>query len=166
VGGSTATHYSFATGDDSSRNLLRMNSSGDSIVGFRLGIFAAGGRRFGAVNAPVSGNRLELDLNDAVIETTGKSAADMELRGAMSESEGTVGDFSPGEGNVMLVHMRGVRGSGQRANAYADASPETSAPVTTTHANRLRFDGTSESFAKSNPGIVPAPAPQFFNAER
>jgi len=168
LGGSTPSHYSFGTGGDASRNLLRMDSSGDSIVGFRLGIFAAGGRRVGAGNAPVSANRLELNLSDASIESTGESPADVELRGAMSEVEqgGAIGDFSPGEGNVIEVHMRGVRGSGRRANVYADVSPESPASVAMSDGNRIRFDGTPESFASSNPGIVPAPSPQFFDLER
>jgi hypothetical protein len=168
LGGSAPTHYIFGSSGNASGNLLRMTSSGDSIVGFHLGIFAAGGRRFGIGNAPVSGNRLELDLSDATIETTGESAADMELRGAMSEAEqgGVVGDFHPGDGNELQAHMRGVRGSGPRANIYADVSPESPGPVATTGGNRLRFDGTPQSFANSNPGIVPAPPPRFFDRER
>jgi len=151
-----------ATPPGADDNRLTMQSEGDRIDGYRTGIFAAAGRRVGALSGPSSGNRLELETKDLVIATAGDEAADVRWSGALAEPDRGSGErLPPGEGNLMTVRMTGTVGSGPRANRYEDVSGWPPGPPETA-GNRLRVLGARVDFERQNPGLSPVPDDEFF----
>ena len=70
---------------------------------------------------------------------------------------------SPGEGNVLRLLVRGVTGSGVRANVFADVlGPSGPLPVSGS-TNRLELVGNPRAFERTNRAIEPAPGAEFFN---
>ena len=86
---------------------------------------------------------------------------DFKLAGAISS-----GSYWPGDGNYVRALLRGVTGSGTRANVYGNALvgavplPESLQGT----GNRLEVIGSPQSFAAPNTGIDPAPGAEFFTA--
>lgn len=161
-GGSGAPHPGLGSPPGADDNRLRMESAGDRIEGFQVGILAAAGRRVGGLSGPSSGNRLELETKDLVIVTEGERAADVLWYGALAESaRGGNERLPPGAGNLMTVRMTRTIGSGPRANRYADlegaaaGSPDESG-------NRLQVLGSPAGFRRQNPGVSPAPGDELF----
>ena len=163
VGGSTSPHVQEAPGQGGSHNLLRMTSVDDRLEGFRAGIQAAAARRLGLESDLLDDNRLELDLQGTRILTAGEDAADLVLRGTVSQVEQTQepADFAAGDRNVVQVRMTGVRGSGERRNVYADVVGPRD-PANSGNGNRLQISGDVATFRQSNPAIEPPPDPRFF----
>jgi hypothetical protein len=152
------------------RNTLRMQSVRDRIEHFTTAIQASGSRRY--FGAPVAGastdDTLDLELLDATLATpscgSAQAVRDLDLKGAFSASDA----LAPGDGNTLRAVIRGVTGSGQRSNLYADAGGA-SAPLPTSMqgtGNRLVIMGSPEAFARTNRRIDPAPAPEFFSSEK
>jgi hypothetical protein len=162
IGGSSA-HIPGLMSPGARSNLSRVHSSGDRIEGFKVGILAAGGRRWLDASGPISNNRVELELDGTQIRTEGDGAADFALQGALSEDARVVGRaFPAGDRNVLRVRMRGVTGSSAvRANQYANAfgpSDEADRGID----NRLEIAGTAADFARDNSNISAAPPANFF----
>jgi hypothetical protein len=150
---------------ETSRNILEVHSLDDRIEGFAFGISVAGGRRFfGLPTAGATvGNRADMELIGTTISTSSCSGAplvyDLRLAGAGVSSASLVA-----EGNVLSVVMRGVTGSGQRANLYGDVLGPTGAIPAGTSGNRLEFSGTLGAFSKTNEDVDPAPGAEFFTS--
>jgi len=143
-------------------NRLTMQSEGDRIEGYRTGIYAAAGRRVGALSGPSSGNRLELETRNLLIVTPDEQAADVQWFGALAEPDrGSDERLPPGEGNLMTVRMTGTVGSGPRANRYEDVSGWPPGPPEAP-GNRLRILGARGDFERQNPGLSPVPGEEFF----
>jgi hypothetical protein len=94
-------------------NRVGVVSSGDAIEGAVEGMFAFAGQRHHTLAGPSSDNSVQLDLRGLRIQTSGPEAADLGLVGAIAD-----GEFPPGDRNTLSVVMRGVTGSGPRANLY------------------------------------------------
>lgn len=162
------------------RNRLIVHSVEDRIEGFTRAVVATGSRRFFAapLNAAPSGNRIELQLIGTRISTpvcarpgtAGSSmglavdvlqpVADLDLTGAWVENQ----KLAPGDHNTIRAELRGVRGSGKRVNRFADAAgPAGPLPARSQgEGNRLEIVGDSETFTRTNTGIVPAPRASAF----
>lgn len=166
------------------RNRLHVRSIDDQIVGFTTGVLATGSRRFFAapLNQAPTGNRIDLQLIRTRISTP--SCAPIGTGGYMTdlpaEQVVKVGDLelvggwaknaalAAGDGNTVRVELRGVTGSGMRANRYADAAAF-SGPLPAHlqgSGNRLEIVGTPLTFARTNRGIDPAPGAKFFVSGR
>lgn len=162
------------------RNRLLVRSVDDHIEGFTVGILATGSRRFFAapLNAAPRDNHIALQLVGTTISTppcastrqagnrsgaTAQTArvADLELIGGWAQTN----TFAPGDGNTVRVELRGVSGSGTRANKYANAATfaggALSAELQGT-GNRLEIVGDARAFTRSNRGIDPGPGAAFF----
>jgi len=161
------------------KNRLRLRSVDDRIDGFTTGVQATGSRRFfpSALNAAPSGNHIDLQLIGTRISTPscasiGRSYSrglataertpirDLELVGGWVKNDA----LAAGDGNTVRAEIRGVTGSGMRANRYANVAASigpVSAQLQGT-ANKLEIVGTSQDFARANHGIVPAPPAGFF----
>jgi hypothetical protein len=133
-------------------NSLQIHSSGDRIEGFATGIAAAGGRRFGALSEPISSNRVDLNLQGTLLQTT---AADLTLFGALS-----LVDVSTGDDNVAHAVVNQAAGSGPRANQYAHSSTPSMGNLGV--GNRLEIVGSTMAFARTNTDFVPSPPKEFF----
>jgi len=161
------------------KNRLRLRSVDDRIDGFTTGVLATGSRRFfpSALNAAPSGNHIDLQLIGTRISTPscasiGRSDSqglaavertaimDLELVGGWVKNDA----LAAGDGNTVRAEIRGVTGSGMRANRYANvATPFERLPAQFQGiGNRLEIVGTSQDFARANHGIVPAPPAEFF----
>lgn len=148
-----------------SLNTLQMQSVGDRIEGFTTAVLGGGGRRY--FGAPLAGasndNTLDMELIGATLSTPScatQIVRDLDLKGAFSASNTLV----PGNGNVLHAVIRGVTGSGQRLNLYADAGGS-SAPLPSAVqgiGNRLEIAGSPMSFSRTNTNIDPAPSAEFF----
>ena len=92
------------------------------------------------------------------------SVADLRLIGGNVATAG----LEPGDGNMVHVELRGVTGSGTRANRYANSggSYGTLQAGFRGKGNRLEIVGDRETFMRINRGIDPAPGPEFFTAKR
>lgn len=148
-------------------NVLRMESSGDRIEGFRIGILAAGARRRIEGSGPLYDNRAELDLSDLAIAAPDRDALGVALHGAISGT-GLVDDpgFPAGERNQLTVRMTSVRFEGppglNRYSAnFGDSSDDASAGT-----NRLVIAGSVDRFRIENPGLPSPPAHDFESAAR
>jgi len=163
LGGSTSPHFLEADIPGASRTTLRIESTDDRIEGFHHGIEAAAARRIGAQSSMLSDNRLELRLQGTRIATVGDGAADLVLTGALSEAErwAVPGEFPAGDRNVLHAAMSGVQGSGTRRNVFAHVVGP-ARPGAQGAGNRLEIEGGSGEFTRSNRGIDPAPAGDFF----
>jgi hypothetical protein len=148
------------------RNALRVRSVGDRIERYTTGVLATGSRRFfgDALNAPPAENLVELQLLGTMLSTASCAArvrvVDLDLAGAATQEN----VLDAGDGNALRVELRGVSGSGARANRYADARllSGTPAAVPGGKGNRLLVVGGPVTFARENRGIDPAPDARFF----
>jgi len=144
-------------------NTLAIHSTDDRIEGFVTAVFAIGARRF--FNAPIAGpnngNGIELQMLHTTISTPSCGGVDLELVGAAS-----AGSYSPGDGNYVHALLRGVTGSGTRANVYANTMGGSGALPDGVQGtgNRLEITGNPRAFAETNTGIDPAPGAEFFTA--
>jgi hypothetical protein len=137
-------------------NSLRMHSIDDTIAGFATGISAAGGRRQSALSGAISSNRVELNLQGTVLQTT---TTDLRLFGAASSFT-----VSTGDENTLHVVVRRATGSGARANQYAHSStPPMGSPGI---GNRLEIVGNANAFDQTNQNFVPPPPLEFFTGAR
>jgi hypothetical protein len=146
------------------RNALRVHSQDDRIEGFTNAIIATAGRRFFAapLAGPSDGNSIDLELLGTNIVTPGCGGAafvsDIQLFGATGDAS-TI----PGEGNTLRAVIRGVTGSGARANVFADILGP-NGPLPGTAGNRLEIVGSQSAFAKSNRAIEPGPGASFYTS--
>lgn len=166
VGGSSSPHYDDLPGQGAERNLLRIESTGDRIEGFRVGMQGAAARRVGAGSQPLNDNRLELNLERTRIRTEGHGAADLQLWAAWSEiaqAQGP-GEFPAGGGNVLRVRIVDSGGSGRRQNAFGDVTGPVR-PGNRGVGNRLEIAGSRAAFIESNRDLDPPPAAEFFVGE-
>jgi hypothetical protein len=137
-------------------NTLQMHSIDDTVAGFATGIVALGGRRMNALSGPISSNRVELNLQGTLLQTT---TVDLRLVGAA-----TLLNVSTGDDNTAHVVMHQATGSGARANRYAHSqSPATGNPGT---GNRLEIVGNANAFDQTNQNFVPPPPAEFFTGRR
>jgi hypothetical protein len=166
AGASTSPHVPELPGQGAARNQLRMSSVDDRIEGFKVGVQAAAARRLGTGSEPLHDNRVELEMRGTRIITADAGAADLKLRGTVSqvEQEQSPADFPAGDRNVLRVEFNGVRGSGPRQNIYADADGPIR-PGNSGTGNRLEFAGTREAFLESNRDLDPSPPDRFFGGE-
>jgi hypothetical protein len=166
------------------RNRLVLRSLNDRLEGFTTGVLATGSRVFNAapLNAAPKDNHISLELVGTTISTPSCSSvrravntsgaarpsyervADLRLIGGEVQIDGT----SPGDGNTVRAELRGVTGSGSRFNSYAKSlGVFGSLPADLQgRGNRLEIVGDRAAFMKSNRAIDPAPASEFFTAER
>ncbi len=166
------------------RNRLRVRSIDDQLDGFTTGVLATGSRVFFPVslNALPTGNHVDLQLTGTTITTPAcgpihrgeystELAADdliairdLELIGAWVKNPG----LAAGEGNTVRAEIRGVKGSGMRANKFASVGANSGVVPRNLHGvvNRLTIVGTPQEFARTNRGILPAPGGSFFAGER
>ena len=143
-------------------NRLRFESDRDRIEGFRIGVLATGFRRVADFSAPGIGNTLELRLRDTQIRTEGDGAADLVLRGAVADP-GPQNDLrlAPGERNLVRAELRGVVGSGPRANRYVDCDCPPGQPLDG-NGNRVLIEGEASGFATANSRLQPPPPAAAF----
>lgn len=148
------------------RNVLRLRSEDDRVVGFTIGVYATAGSRFfpEPTSGPITDNRLDLELLGTTITTPSCGGAsfvkDFQLAGAIVTSASLI----PGDGNTLHVVMRGVTGSGLRSNVYADVlGPSGPVIPATSTGNRMEFAGSLQAFAQTNRAIDPAPPPELFS---
>ncbi|HEX6573391.1 MAG TPA: serine/threonine-protein kinase [Gemmatimonadaceae bacterium] len=165
-------------------NRLIVRSTNDLIEDFTTGIVATGSRRFYPAprNGPSNDNHVDLLLTGTTISTPecpsgvpSGSAAGMSTDrvGAVMDFRfigGSVarGEFGAGDNNTVRVELRGVTGSGKRANRYADAA-SFSTPLKSElrgKGNRLEIVGDRKTFKRLNDAIDPAPGPEFFTTKR
>ena len=150
---------------ETSRNTLEVHSLDDRIEGFTFGISAAGGRRFFALPTAGAtiGNRADIELIGTRFSTASCGGAsfvyDLRLAGA-----GVTNPALVVEGNILSVVMRGVTGSGTRANLYGDLVGPTGALPAGASGNRLEFPGTLRAFSNTNQDVDPAPGAEFFTS--
>jgi hypothetical protein len=161
------------------KNRLRLRSVDDRIDGFTTGVLATGSRRFfsSPLNAAPSGNHIDLQLIGTRISTPscasigrsdsrGLAAAeltairDLELVGGWVKNDA----LAAGDGNTVRAEIRGVTGSGMRANKYANVATSFERVPAQLQGigNRLEIVGTPQDFARSNQRLVLAPGPEFF----
>jgi len=166
-----------------SHNRLLLRSVNDRIENFTTGILATGSRRFFPAprNAPPMRNRIDLQLIGTTISTpscpavrassnTGgilsapETTADLRLFGAQVIRDG----FEAGDSNTVHVEMRGVNGSGRRANQFFNSGgPFGAIPRSFQGSgNRLEIIGDRATFVKDNRGIDPMATPDLFSNER
>ena len=150
---------------ETARNALRVHSVDDRIERFTTGIFATGSRRFfpSPTAGPSTDNAVDLELLGARISTptcAGAPTSDLGLVGAFAGAEALV----PGNGNVLRAVVRGVTGSGPRANRYAHAlGPAGALPADLAgEDNRLEIVGSPAAFGRTNRRIDPAPEAGHF----
>lgn len=166
LGGGGTPHRIATDPPGADENRLEIESLGDRLEGFQVGIQATGGRRTAGLSRESSGNTALLDLRDLRLQTDGDGAADLQLSGADSENRsGDDREFRAGDDNRLHARLAGVRGSGPRANRYAHASgPQLQ--DNRGEGNRLRISGSPGGFRRSNPGLEPPPADEFFDVAR
>jgi hypothetical protein len=165
VGGSGRPHPGATTSPGTHDSELRVTSDGDRILGFNTGIFAAAGRRVGNLSQPSSGNRVDLDLRGLTIRTEGEWAADLRWYGALSVPPLEGGErLPPGENNVLVARITGSRGSGSRANDFADLEGPVDPDREPAAGNRLVVEGAPEAFLRDNRDLSPGPGEWFFTA--
>ncbi len=150
------------------RNTLRIHSVDDRIEGFTTAVSAAGGRRFfGApIAEPTTDNSVDLQLIGTGIATPSCGGASFVADFRLAAATVTGTSLVPGDGNTLRAVIRGVTGSGSRANVYADVLGSTGpvSPAIQGTGNRLEIGGSPQAFAQTNSAIDPAPAPQFFTS--
>jgi hypothetical protein len=153
-GASSSPHVASDAPNGPSGNTVSVRSVGDRIANVSVGLMAVAGRRIADKTGPVSDNTADLDLRDLEIRTVGADGADLVLHGTLLSSTPAEGVVPPtvGERNTLRVRMRGVSGSGRRANVYSAAE------------GRIVVAGDRASFVRDNPEIDPTPPPEFFDA--
>jgi len=161
------------------KNRLRLRSVDDRIDGFTTGVQATGSRRFfpSALNAAPSGNHIELQLIGTRISTPscasigrsdsqGIAAAERTAIRDLDLVGGWVKNYAlaAGDGNTVRAEIRGVTGSGMRANRYANVATSFERVPAQLQGigNRLEIVGTSQGFARANHRLLLAPGAQFF----
>jgi hypothetical protein len=164
VGGSVGPHDPLTQGAEA--NSVHVDSQGDRIEGYRIGILAAAGRLIHGLPGRVANNRGELLLRDLRITTVGDEAADLSLHGAFLESRpdpASASTVNGAEGNVLRVTLHDSIGSGHRQNVYAHGSPtDLAATGAAQRPDRLEFTGSQAQFLESNPGFSPVPDSRLF----
>jgi len=167
LGGSTSPHFMEAGIPGASHVALRIDSKDDRIEGFRVGIQAAAAGRLGPDSAPLSDNRLEMTLEGTRIRSVGEGAADLVLRAAASElgRAGGLGDFPPGDRNILRMEIRDVTGGGPRRNVFAHVTGPAQ-PANQGTGNRLEIVGDAALFGQSTRDIDPPPDARFFVIRR
>ena len=160
IGGSDVPVPGLVAGGSFS-NSMTFHSSQDRVEGFRTGILAVGGRRWNSTTGLSSDNRVDLNLQGLVIATVGTGAADWKLHAA--ETGGGFLENLPGNGNSIRVVARGITGSGARLNSYRNVFGP-ALPANQGIGNRLEVVGNLQAFNKTNSGIDPAPAAEFFTS--
>ncbi|HUM12463.1 MAG TPA: hypothetical protein VLT82_16065 [Myxococcaceae bacterium] len=154
LGGADSPPSPLFVSEASTFNWLQIHSKHDRIEGVAIGIAAVGGRRIGPLAAPISSNRVEMNLLGTRLATT---TADLRLSGARSLVPGVF----PDEGNTLHVVVHQASGSGPRSNMYVDAA--TAPPGGSLGAgNRLEIVGNANAFDRTNEGFVPPPPAEFF----
>jgi hypothetical protein len=158
-GGSGTPHAGIGSAAGAERNELAVDSRGDAIEGFRVGVQAAAGRRVGTLSGASSGNVARLRLRDLSIKGTGEGSVDFDLYGALAEQlpGGNAAATAVGEGNILQVELRGFRG-GNGVSRYISASRPADG-----ERNRVWFVGEPRRFSRSNPAFLPVPAGEFFS---
>jgi photosystem II stability/assembly factor-like uncharacterized protein len=151
LGGTTAPIPGLAS-QASTSNTLRLHSNDDRIEGFGTGISAIGATRFNPLSEPSDSNAIELNLQGTLLQT---ASADLELLGASTFVDGVWA----GDGNSVHVVMRQSKGSGTRANVYANSAGNLGT------GNKLEIAGSATAFAQTNEDIDPAPPAEFFTGE-
>jgi hypothetical protein len=147
IGGSSSPFGGDANTDS---NSAIVESNGDQIEKFLVGIAAVGGRRL-PDGGTCSHNTVDLTLNRMKLATRRQgTAADFMFVGAQSG-----GLFPAGDGNTVKVDVRDTTGSGPRKNLYDDGAAFGAG-------NQLDFVGTLADFNDSNQNINPAPPAEFF----
>jgi hypothetical protein len=123
-----------------------------------------GGERQTDASDVVSWNRAELALRGTEIQTEDVvfadvvyPASDFLLGAGLIDVEG----LSCGDGNVVRLLARGVRGSGPRENFYENTVGPFG-PEDFGVGNRLEIVGTPEAFQRTNRDIDPPPPAAFF----
>jgi len=154
-GGSSAPIPGFVA-PGASGNVLRFTSIGDRVEGFVVAVAATAAKRHNPTSGPNSNNLIELRAVDLQLRTTGAGAADLVLDGAHAD-----GQYPTGDGNRLRVLLVGVRGSGPRANSYADEVGP-AGPQNLGIGNQLEVIGSPEAFRLLNPNVAPAPGAEFF----
>ncbi|HYW31148.1 MAG TPA: serine/threonine-protein kinase [Gemmatimonas sp.] len=168
------------------RNALRVESTDDRLEGFTTGVLATGGRHFHSeqLNGAPTDNRIELRLIGTTISTPTCSGAQTASKGqnqGVPPTRGalTVADLSvtgaaahrdelqPGDRNTVRIELRGVTGSGDRANSFHDERGlrDTLPEQFRGRGNRLEIVGDPETFQRMNRGLRPAPNPRFFTGQ-
>jgi len=161
-GGSSPPHFANTPAVGLAFDTLRVKSVGDRIEGFFVGILAAAARRVLPATGPASDNVLDLDLEDLRIRTPGSGAADWLLSATLAEQSADPNrDFDVGDRNTLRARIKGVNGSGPRANVYALHVGPT-LPGIRDEGSRIEFGGDAAEFARSNTAIEPAPPPEYF----
>lgn len=148
---------------ETARNSLLVHSVDDRIERYASGVVAAGSRRFFAASGPTTDNSLDLELLGTRISTPecGGAGADIALIGADAPFSN---DLAPGNGNTLRALIRGVTGSGSRANRYGNAmglSGPLSAALEGT-GNLLTIVGNPNAFVQTNRQLDPLPGAEFF----
>jgi serine/threonine protein kinase len=166
------------------RNRLDVRSVDDRIEGFPTAILATGSRRSfnEPLQPPPTDNHIELSLVDthistpdcravgAASNTTGapqfalERVSDLILSGASVENNA----LHAGYRNTVRAELRGVTGSGARANRYSHTGArgaQLPAQLRGT-GNRLLIVGDLQTFARTNRGIDPPPGTEFFTSAR
>jgi hypothetical protein len=157
-GGSGTPHAGIGSTAGAERNELSVDSRGDAVEGFRVGVQAAAGRRVGTLSGASSGNTLILRLRDLSIEGAGDGSVDFDLFGALAEAPPGGGEAGAvGQGNVLLVDLRGFR-RGNGTSRYVSTNDPAG-----DGGNRVRFVGGPHGFSRSNPGFKQVPAEKFFH---
>ena len=70
----------------------------------------------------------------------------------------------PGENNVLVARITGSRGSGSRANDFADLEGPVDADREPAAGNRLVVEGAPAAFLRDNQDLSPGPGERFFTA--
>jgi hypothetical protein len=163
IGASSSPHHDDRPGQGAARNVLHIDSSGDRIEGFRVGIRGSAARRIGAGRQPLEDNRLELNIERLRIRTEGDGAADLQLWAAWSaiaQAQGPA-EFPAGDRNVLRATIRDSYGSGRRQNAFDNVfGPRR--PGNGGAGNKLEIEGSRAGFIESNLDFDPLPSPEFF----
>jgi hypothetical protein len=97
VGGSSSPVGGNANTDSNSASV---QSKGDQIDNFQVGIVAVGGRRLDNTGGTCSGNKVNLTLTGMKLATNGTRPADFEFVGARSS-----GEFPAGDNNAVVVDV-------------------------------------------------------------
>lgn len=127
-------------------NQLLVDSTGDEIVGFTVGVHAAAAWRPYVKTGTTSRNRLRLTLGSTSFACV---KADVQFIGAKSggppQTPPAPGSFTAGDDNRLVVMIQGGTASGLRANVYADTAllGGTLAAKDKGTGNRLLIGGTA-----------------------
>jgi len=148
---------------ETARNTLRVHSVDDRIERFASGVVATGSRRFFDVAGPSTDNSIDLELLGTRISTPacGGAGSDIVLIGADAPFSDAI---APGNGNTLRAVIRGVTGSGSRANRYGNATGLSGALPAALQGtgNLLQIVGNLNAFVQTNRQLDPLPGAEFF----